>query len=66
MRVGSHFLEHATRQHERFLAMAAEYSYGTLKWLPDNAMATDDVHELGVVDGFKILEFVPRVPDASS
>jgi hypothetical protein len=28
-------------------------------------MATDDVHELGVVDGFKILEFVPRVPDAS-
>jgi hypothetical protein len=65
MRVGSRFLEQATRQHERFLAMAPEYSYGTLKWLSDNAMATDDVHELGVVDGFKILEFVPRVPDAS-
>src|ERR1700761_7618133 len=52
-RVGSRFLEHATRQHERFLAMASEYSYGTLKWLSDKAMATDDVHELGVVDGFK-------------
>ena len=65
MRVGSRFLEHATRQHERFLAMASEYSYGTLKWLSDKATATDDVHELGVVDGFKILEFVPRVPDAS-
>jgi hypothetical protein len=65
MRVGSRFLEHATRQHERFVAMASEYSYGTLKWLSDNAMTTDDVHELGVVDGFKILEFVPRVPDAS-
>jgi hypothetical protein len=65
VRVGSRFLERATQQHERFLAMASEYSYGTLKWLSDNAMATDDVHELGVVDGFKILEFVPRVPNAS-
>jgi len=37
------------------LAIASEYSYGTLKWLSDNAMATGDVHELGVVDGFKIL-----------
>jgi hypothetical protein len=46
--------------------MAPEYSYGTLKWLSDNAMKTDDVHELGVVYGFKIVEFVPRaVPDAS-
>lgn len=65
MRVGSRFLEDATQQHERFLAMASEYSYGTLKWLSDNAMTTYDVHELGVVDGFKILEFVPRVPGGS-
>jgi mannosyltransferase len=65
VRVGSRFLERATQQHERFLAMASGYSYGTLKWLSDNAMATDDVHELGVVDGFKILEFVPRIPNAS-
>jgi hypothetical protein len=65
MRVGSRFLEQATQQHERFLAMAPEYSYGTLKWLSDNAKTTDNVHELGVVDGFKILEFVPRVRDAS-
>ena len=56
VRVGSRFLEQATQQHERFLAMASGYSYGTLKWLSDHAMATDDVHELGVVDGFKILE----------
>jgi hypothetical protein len=63
VRVGSHFLAH---QHERFLAMASEYSYPTLTWLLENAMLTDNVHELGVVDGFKILEFVPRaVPDAS-
>jgi hypothetical protein len=63
VRVGSHFLAH---QHERFLAMASEYSYPTLTWLSEDTMLTDNVHELGVVDGVKILEFVPRaVPDAS-
>jgi hypothetical protein len=65
-RVGSRFLEHAALRHERFLAMASEYSYPTLTWLSENAILTDKVHELGVVDGFKILEFVPRaVPNAS-
>jgi hypothetical protein len=63
VRVGSHFLAH---QHERFLAMASEYSYPTLEWLSDHARRTNYVRELGVLDGVKILEFVPRaVPDAS-
>jgi Dolichyl-phosphate-mannose-protein mannosyltransferase len=63
VRVGSHFLAH---QHERFLAMASEYSYPTLEWLSDRARRTNYVHELGVIDGVKILEFVPRdVPDGS-
>jgi hypothetical protein len=63
VRVGSYFLAH---QHERFLAMASEYSYPTLAWLAGHARRTDDVQELGVLDGVKILEFVPRaVPDAS-
>ena len=63
VRVSSHFLAH---QHGRFLAMASEYSYPTLEWLSDHARRTNYVHELGVMDGVKILEFVPRaVPDAS-
>jgi hypothetical protein len=66
MRVGSRFLEQADRQHERFLAMASEYSYGTLEWLTGQTRRTYDVHEMKVVDGVKILEFVPHaVPDAS-
>jgi hypothetical protein len=44
--------------------MASEYSYRTLEWLSDKAITTDDVHELGVVDGFKILEFVPRAVES--
>jgi hypothetical protein len=62
VRVGSHFLAH---QHGRFLAMASEYSYPTLEWLSNDALRTNYIHELGVMDGVKILEFVPRaVPDA--
>jgi hypothetical protein len=61
--VGSHFLAH---QHGRFLAMASEYSYPTLEWLSHHALRTNYVRELGVMDGVKILEFVPRAaPDAS-
>jgi hypothetical protein len=66
MRVGSRFLIQADRKHQRFLAMASEYSYGTLAWLSNQASRTYDVHELKVVDGVKILEFVPdAVSDAS-
>jgi hypothetical protein len=63
VRVGSHFLSH---QHGRFLAMASEYSYPTLEWLSNHTLRTNYVHELGVMDGVKILEFVPRAePDGS-
>jgi hypothetical protein len=63
VRVSSHFLAH---QHGRFLAMASEYSHPTLEWLSGHALRTHYAHELGVLDGVKILEFVPRaVPDAS-
>jgi hypothetical protein len=63
VRVGSHFLAH---QHGRFVAMASEYSYPTLEWLSNHTLRTNYVHELGVMDGVKILEFVPRaVPDGS-
>jgi hypothetical protein len=63
VRVGSHFVAH---QHGRFLAMASEYSYPTLKSLSNHALRTNYGRELGVMDGAKILEFVPRaVPDAS-
>jgi hypothetical protein len=60
VRVAWHFLAHATQEHERFLAMASEYSYPTLKWLSDRTLGTDDVHDLGVFDGVKIMEFVPH------
>jgi hypothetical protein len=45
--------------------MASEYSYPTLEWLSDHSLRTNYVHELGVMDGVKDLEFVPRaIPDA--
>lgn len=60
MQVGSRFVQQAAQRHERFLAMAFETSYKTLDWLADNAGRTDYVHELGVFDGVKVLEFVPH------
>ena len=70
IRAGSQFLHQAAQRHERFLALAFESSYKTLDWIASNAAATYDVHELGVFDGVKMLEFVPRIeariqPDAS-
>jgi Dolichyl-phosphate-mannose-protein mannosyltransferase len=59
-RAGFDFLQRAAPLHERFLAMASEYSYPTLDWLSDQAKGTDDVHLLKIIDGVKILEFVPR------
>ena len=44
--------------------MAFVESYGTLDWLAKAAGATDTVHELGVFDGVKVLEFVPRTQAA--
>jgi hypothetical protein len=60
IRAGSQFLHQAAQRHERFLALAFEPSYKTLDWIASNAAATHDVHQLGVFDGVKALEFVPR------
>jgi uncharacterized membrane protein len=65
MQIGSQFVEEAAARHQRFLAMAFEPSYGTLKWLADHAAQTDYVHELGVFDRVKVVEFVPRDLDTS-
>jgi mannosyltransferase len=60
MRVGSEFLQDGTQRQERFLALAFEPSYKTLEWIADNASRTYDVHQLGIFDGIKVLEFLPR------
>jgi len=60
MRAGSEFLQQQSQRHERFLALAFVESYGTLEWLRSQATGTYDVTQLGVFDGVKVLEFVPR------
>ena len=60
IRAGSVFLQQQAER--RFLAMAFVESYGTLDWLAKAAGASHTVHELGVFDGVKVLEFVPRTP----
>jgi hypothetical protein len=66
MRVGSRFVQQAARRHKRFLAMAFVQSYETLDWLAINAVGADYVHELGVFDGVKVLEFIPRSASSTS
>ena len=58
IRAGSVFLQEQAQR--RFLAMAFVESYGTLDWLAKGAAASHTVRELGVFDGVKVLEFVPR------
>jgi len=60
MRAGLEFLQQQSQRHERFLALAFVESYGTLDWLRNQAAATYDVTQLGVFDGVKVQEFVPR------
>jgi hypothetical protein len=60
MRAGSEFLQQQTRQHERFLALAFVESYGNLDWLRNQAAGSYDITQLGVFDGVKVLQFVPR------
>jgi hypothetical protein len=63
---GSRFLQQATQHHQRFLAMAFAPSYDTLDWLTKKAAGTHDVHEVGQLDGIRVLEFKPRyLADAS-
>jgi hypothetical protein len=66
IRLGSQFLHEAEQRHERFLALAFGPSYKTLDWIATNVSATHDVHELGVFDGVKVLEFLPRTEAQSS
>ena len=65
VQAGSRFLQEAANRHERFLALAFEPSYQTLDWLASNAEGTHRVHELGMFDRVKVLEFVPRSPATS-
>jgi Dolichyl-phosphate-mannose-protein mannosyltransferase len=58
IRAGSVFLQQQAQR--RFLAMAFIESYGTLDWLAKAAGASHTVHERGVFDGVKVLEFAPR------
>ena len=62
IQTGSQFLQQAAQRHERFLALAFEPSYQTLDWLASNAKGTHRVQELGIFDGVKVLEFIPRTP----
>jgi hypothetical protein len=58
IRAGSVLLQQQAER--RFLAMAFVQSYGTLDWLAKAAGTSHTVHELGVFDGVKVLEFVHR------
>lgn len=60
IRVGSGFLQEATREHRRFLAVAARNSYKTLDWISQRASGAYAVHNLGTFDGVEVLEFVPH------
>jgi hypothetical protein len=64
IRVGSSFLRDAAARHERFLALGAEHSYDTLKWLVSSVSETYDVRQLGESFGIVILEFTPRTEGA--
>ncbi len=66
IRAGSEFLQQQAQRHQRFLALAFVQSYETLNWLVKAAASTDDVRQLGVFDGVKVLEFVPRTQTAAS
>jgi hypothetical protein len=70
IRAGSQFLHQAALHHERFLALAFGPSYKTLDWMASNVAAIYSVRQLGIFDGVKVWEFVPRIqpriqPDAS-
>ena len=60
VRVASPFLEKALGKHERFLAAENGPPYPTLQWIVRTASASDNVHDLGVHDGIRVLEFVPK------
>ena len=60
IRSGSRFVQQAAERHERFLVLGFTASYATLGWLATYSEGSYYVHELGVFDGVKVLEFRPR------
>jgi len=60
VRVAAVFLQKAAQRRERFLAVAYRPSYRTLDWIVSSTSETHSVRELGVFDGIKVLEFMPR------
>jgi hypothetical protein len=61
VRVGSLFLEkQAGQKPQRFLAVELLQHYKILDWLEQKASTDYTVRTLGMIDGFKILEFSPR------
>jgi hypothetical protein len=66
IQAGAQFLQEAAKRREHFLALAFEPSYETLDWLASNAEGTHQVHEVGIFDRVKVLEFIPRTPAENS
>ena len=60
VRIGSDFVQEATKRRQRFLAMGYTYSYDTLHWLISATSATYDVRVLGQPSWVVVLEFTPR------
>jgi hypothetical protein len=60
MRVGSLFLQQAAQKHERFLAVELLGHYKILEWIEQKASGAYTFRKIGVLDGFEILEFLPR------
>lgn len=59
-RIGTAFLEKATKKHERFLAVENKPTYEVLNWLTKRAAAAYSVRKLGTFYGIEVLEFTPR------
>lgn len=59
VRVGTQFLQDATRKHQRFLAIAYKESHPTLSWLAEQASPNFKVRDLGRFDQVDVLEFTP-------
>lgn len=65
VRVFSPFLKDAEQRHQRFLVVGHSYSYKTLDWIVQSSSDEYIAHCLGVFDGIKVLEFLPRSDIAS-
>jgi hypothetical protein len=66
VRIASNFLQHPSRQRQRFLALGFGPSYRTLDWLAYSASGTHYVRVLGKFDGIAVLEFLPRSEENGS